>query len=198
VSACHARRSGRCPPGRVQPPRTTPAPLRDGGSFTLIPRFRAPRPPGLRLPGTAELPRKSGVHTIENNSLPSFSQAEWLTLAAPAGWLEYAAAPRYGLQISKQADLETGTLYPVMARLDRVGWVESSSEDPDLSISDGRHGGVTTSWPRTAPSRHAWPWRKSPAGTRNAGRASAARSRARWGPRYEQPTANPPAIGRLQ
>lgn len=29
-------------------------------------------------------------------------------------------------------------MYPVMARLDRVGWVESSSEDPDLSISDGR------------------------------------------------------------
>jgi DNA-binding PadR family transcriptional regulator len=40
--------------------------------------------------------------------------------------------------ISKQADLETGTLYPVMARLERVGWVESSWEDPDLSTSDGR------------------------------------------------------------
>ena len=52
--------------------------------------------------------------------------------------LEDAAVPRYGLQISKQADLETGTLYPVMARLERVGWVESSWEDPDLSTSDGR------------------------------------------------------------
>ena len=39
---------------------------------------------------------------------------------------------------SRQADLETGTLYPVMARLERVGWVESSWEDADLSISDGR------------------------------------------------------------
>jgi len=52
--------------------------------------------------------------------------------------LEDAAVPRYGLEISKQADLETGTLYPVMARLERVGWVESSWEDPDLSTSDGR------------------------------------------------------------
>ena len=52
--------------------------------------------------------------------------------------LDDAAVPRYGLQISKQAGLETGTLYPVMARLERVGWVESSWEDPDLSISDGR------------------------------------------------------------
>ena len=52
--------------------------------------------------------------------------------------LEDAAIPRYGLQISKHAGLETGTLYPVMARLERVGWVESSWEDPDLSITDGR------------------------------------------------------------
>jgi PadR family transcriptional regulator PadR len=48
------------------------------------------------------------------------------------------AVPRYGLEISKQADLETGTLYPIMARLERVRWVESSWEDPDLSITDGR------------------------------------------------------------
>ena len=48
------------------------------------------------------------------------------------------AVPRYGLEISKHADLETGTLYPIMARLERVRWVESSWEDPDLSITDGR------------------------------------------------------------
>jgi PadR family transcriptional regulator PadR len=52
--------------------------------------------------------------------------------------LEDAAVPRYGLEISKQAGLETGTLYPVMARLEGVGWVESHWEDPELSISDGR------------------------------------------------------------
>jgi FAD/FMN-containing dehydrogenase len=29
-------------------------------------------------------------------------------------------------------------LYPVMARLEGMGWLESSWEDPDLSICDGR------------------------------------------------------------
>jgi DNA-binding PadR family transcriptional regulator len=52
--------------------------------------------------------------------------------------LEDPAVLQYGLEISKRADLETGTLYPVMARLEGVGWVESSWEDPDLSISEGR------------------------------------------------------------
>lgn len=52
--------------------------------------------------------------------------------------LEDAAVPRYGLEISKQAGLETGTLYPIMARLEGVGWVESHWEDPELSIGDGR------------------------------------------------------------
>jgi PadR family transcriptional regulator, regulatory protein PadR len=52
--------------------------------------------------------------------------------------LEDAAVPRYGLEVSKQAGLEPGTLYPVMARLEGVGWLESNWEDPDLSISDGR------------------------------------------------------------
>ena len=52
--------------------------------------------------------------------------------------LEDPTVQRYGLEISKQADLETGTLYPVMARLERVRWVESSWEDPELSINEGR------------------------------------------------------------
>ena len=52
--------------------------------------------------------------------------------------LDDAAVPRYGLQISKQAGLETGTLYPIMARLEGVGWVESSWEDPELGVREGR------------------------------------------------------------
>ncbi len=52
--------------------------------------------------------------------------------------LEDPAVPRYGLEISKRAGLETGTLYPVMARLETVGWVESFWEDPELSIREGR------------------------------------------------------------
>jgi PadR family transcriptional regulator PadR len=53
--------------------------------------------------------------------------------------LDDPAVPRYGLWISKQAGVETGTLYPIMARLeDVVRWVESSWEDPQLSIREGR------------------------------------------------------------
>jgi DNA-binding PadR family transcriptional regulator len=52
--------------------------------------------------------------------------------------LDDPAVERYGLEISKLTGLETGTLYPVMARLENVGWVESSWEDPDLGVSGGR------------------------------------------------------------
>ena len=48
------------------------------------------------------------------------------------------AASRYGLEVSKLTGLETGTLYPVMARLETVGWVESSWEDPELGVREGR------------------------------------------------------------
>ncbi len=48
------------------------------------------------------------------------------------------AASRYGLEISKLTGLETGTLYPVMARLETVGWVESSWEDPEFGVREGR------------------------------------------------------------
>ena len=84
--------------------------------------------------------------------------------------LDHPTVPLYGLQISKQADLETGTLYPVMARLERVGWVESSWEDPDLSISDGRPRRRYYQLTKDGPSRHGWPWPRSPSGARNAGR----------------------------
>jgi DNA-binding PadR family transcriptional regulator len=52
--------------------------------------------------------------------------------------LDDPSAPRYGLEISRQADLETGTLYPVMARLEAVGWAESFWEDPELAVREGR------------------------------------------------------------
>jgi PadR family transcriptional regulator PadR len=48
------------------------------------------------------------------------------------------AASQYGLEISKLTGLHTGTLYPVMARLEDVGWVESSWEDPERGVREGR------------------------------------------------------------
>jgi PadR family transcriptional regulator, regulatory protein PadR len=34
----------------------------------------------------------------------------------------------YGLEISKQAGLPSGTLYPILARLEQAGWIESEWE----------------------------------------------------------------------
>src|SRR5260370_37559864 len=48
------------------------------------------------------------------------------------------AASRYGLEVSKLTGLETGTLYPVMARLETVGWVGSSWQDPELGVREAR------------------------------------------------------------
>ncbi len=45
---------------------------------------------------------------------------------------------RYGLELSAAADLATGTLYPIMARLEQAGWVESSWEDPARHVAEGR------------------------------------------------------------
>lgn len=43
----------------------------------------------------------------------------------------------YGLAISKQARLPTGSVYPILARLERAGWVSSDWERID-PVVEGR------------------------------------------------------------
>ncbi len=45
---------------------------------------------------------------------------------------------RYGLDLCTATGLPSGTIYPILARLERYGWVESDSEDPEAHISEGR------------------------------------------------------------
>lgn len=45
--------------------------------------------------------------------------------------LEDAGAERYGLEIADLAGLATGTVHPILARLEAVGWLESRWEDAD-------------------------------------------------------------------
>jgi PadR family transcriptional regulator, regulatory protein PadR len=52
--------------------------------------------------------------------------------------LEEPAAERYGLQLCELTGLPSGTVYPIVARLEQVGWVESRWEDPDEHIAEGR------------------------------------------------------------
>lgn len=52
--------------------------------------------------------------------------------------LDDPAAHYYGLQLRDATGLPSGTVYPIMARLEQVGWVASSWEDPAEHVAEGR------------------------------------------------------------
>ncbi|WDZ85492.1 PadR family transcriptional regulator [Micromonospora cathayae] len=54
-----------------------------------------------------------------------------LLLAAPP-------VPRYGRDIARETNLKTGTLHPILARLELAGWLESFWEDPAEHEDQGR------------------------------------------------------------
>ena len=55
-----------------------------------------------------------------------------------AEMLTEPAEPRYGLDMGAATGLPSGTIYPILARLERIGWVESDWEDPEAHIAEGR------------------------------------------------------------
>ena len=57
-----------------------------------------------------------------------------MTLATQAvlrAFLEDPAVERYGLELSSATGLPTGTLHPILARLEGLKWVDSAWEDVD-------------------------------------------------------------------
>jgi PadR family transcriptional regulator PadR len=52
--------------------------------------------------------------------------------------LEDPSKDRYGLELSNLVGLPSGTIYPILARLEQVGWVESTWEDPAAHEVAGR------------------------------------------------------------
>jgi PadR family transcriptional regulator len=46
-------------------------------------------------------------------------------------FLDDPAAPRYGFDLMRSTGLPSGSLYPILARLERLGWVTSRNEDID-------------------------------------------------------------------
>ena len=52
--------------------------------------------------------------------------------------LEDPAKQRYGLELCELAGLPSGTIYPILARLEQVGWVDSIWEDPAVHEEVGR------------------------------------------------------------
>jgi len=53
------------------------------------------------------------------------------TQALLAALLADPARRRYGLDLSKEAGLPSGTIYPILARLEAAGWVASEWETID-------------------------------------------------------------------
>jgi PadR family transcriptional regulator len=51
--------------------------------------------------------------------------------------LEDPIAWHYGLRLAKDAKIASGTIYPMLARLERAGWLESKWEQPG-SDNEGR------------------------------------------------------------
>ncbi len=57
-----------------------------------------------------------------------------MTLATQAvlrALIQDPAAERYGMELSAEAGLPSGTLHPILARLEVLGWVESAWENVD-------------------------------------------------------------------
>lgn len=44
--------------------------------------------------------------------------------------LDEPSKERYGLELCDLVGLPSGTIYPILARLEQVGWVDSAWEDP--------------------------------------------------------------------
>jgi PadR family transcriptional regulator PadR len=52
--------------------------------------------------------------------------------------LEDPSKERYGLALCELVGLPSGTIYPILARLEQVRWVESFWEDADRHVVEGR------------------------------------------------------------
>ena len=52
--------------------------------------------------------------------------------------LEEPSKERYGLELCDLVGLPSGTIYPILARFERAGWVDSAWEDPAAHEAAGR------------------------------------------------------------
>jgi PadR family transcriptional regulator PadR len=53
------------------------------------------------------------------------------TQAVLRALLEQPSSEMYGLEICARAELPSGTIHPILARLEKAGWLESSWEEID-------------------------------------------------------------------
>jgi DNA-binding PadR family transcriptional regulator len=74
--------------------------------------------------------RKTGDGQLPPVPVPRMTLPTQLVLRA---LLENPTQERYGLELCRMAGLESGTIHPILARLEAAGWVDSSWEDVDPS-----------------------------------------------------------------
>ncbi|WP_246149294.1 PadR family transcriptional regulator [Nonomuraea turkmeniaca] len=60
------------------------------------------------------------------------------TQAVLRAFLHDPGREHYGLGLCELAGMPSGTLYPILARLEQIGWVESRWEDPETHVTEGR------------------------------------------------------------
>jgi PadR family transcriptional regulator PadR len=60
------------------------------------------------------------------------------TLCVLRALLAAPTMPRWGRDIARETGLKSGTLHPILARLESAGWVESYWEDPLEHEDQGR------------------------------------------------------------
>jgi PadR family transcriptional regulator, regulatory protein PadR len=53
-------------------------------------------------------------------------------------FLDAPADPQYGLDLLRRSGVSAGGLYPILNRLERDGWIDSSWEDIDESVEGRR------------------------------------------------------------
>jgi PadR family transcriptional regulator PadR len=50
-------------------------------------------------------------------------------------FLEEPSEPRYGFELMESLGISSGTLYPILAKLERQGWIEGRREEIDPSVA---------------------------------------------------------------
>jgi PadR family transcriptional regulator, regulatory protein PadR len=53
-------------------------------------------------------------------------------------FLDDPAVPVYGFDLMQQTRLPSGTIYPILARLERAGWITGQLEAPGEASREGR------------------------------------------------------------
>ncbi len=58
-------------------------------------------------------------------------QLTWATQKVLLAMLGAPAAQHYGLELAREAELKSGTIYPILARLEAAGWIDGYWENID-------------------------------------------------------------------